>query len=104
MVMDYRRRTSLSVFAGDKKKRTLIFLDLQLKQPPRDFLWDLLVKFGAKVRCVRAFGCALSRSSEQSGSGDGDRVDGETEREKCFITLRHSGMGFRFVDENKASI
>jgi hypothetical protein len=79
----------------------LIFLDLQLKQPPRDFLWDLLVKFGAKVRCVRAFVCAPSRSSEQSVSSHGDEVDEEPEHEICFITLRHSGEKFRFVDKAK---
>jgi hypothetical protein len=70
----------------DKKGRTLIFLALQLKQPPRDFLWDLLVKLGAKVRCARAFGCASSRSPEQSDSGNGDTVDEALEVGKRFIT------------------
>jgi hypothetical protein len=72
--------------ALDKEGRTLIFLVLQLKQPPRDFLWDLLVKLGAKVRCARVFGCASSRSPEQSGSGNGDTVDEALEVGKRFIT------------------
>jgi hypothetical protein len=69
-----------------RKGRTLIFLVLQLKQPPRDFLWDLLVKLGAKVRCARAFGCVSSRSPEQSGSGNGDTVDEALEVGKRCIT------------------
>jgi hypothetical protein len=76
----------------------LIFLDLQLKQPPRDFLWDLLVRFGAKVRCPRALICVPSRSSEQSGSDKCDEVDEEMEREKGFIVGRRPATESCFAD------
>ena len=91
-------KVSTRQLEGEKSRHTLIFLALQLKQPPRDFLCDRLVKFGAKVRCARTLGGAPSRSSEQSRSGECDEEDDAIEPTKVFITLWRCGWESCFVD------
>jgi len=73
---------------------TLTLRALQLKHPARDFLWDLLVRFGAKVRIGRGAGWPSSTPSMPVRSGQGDR-DGDGSQAPELIIAVNIATGQR---------